>query len=77
MSEFCHSCTAPLNVPGFRTAAEGLCVHCVDERGSLKPREDVRQGIAGWLKSWQGQISDEPAYERAGHFMKAMPKWAE
>jgi len=75
--QFCHSCTAPLDVPQFKSAAKEYCVHCVDESGKLLPQPTVLDGIAHWLKSWQGKISDSQARERAGHFMKAMPAWAQ
>lgn len=74
--QFCHSCTAPLDVPQFKSAAREYCVHCVDEDGKLLPRKMVQDGIAHWLRSWQGKITEAVAHERAGHFMKAMPAWA-
>ena len=77
MSEFCHSCTAPLSNPTFKGSSDTYCKHCTDENGNLKPREEVRQGIAGWLASWQGGISKEVALTRADHFMKGLPARAE
>ena len=77
MNGFCHSCSAPLNVPDFKGPAENYCKYCTDEQGNLKPRDTVRQGIAEWLKSWQPNLDDATALTRAESFMKAMPAWAD
>jgi len=77
MSQFCHSCTMPLDAPGAKGASAVYCAHCSDDSGQLKPRAEVQQGIAGWFESWQGDISHEVAMERAAHFMNAMPAWAD
>lgn len=77
MSPFCQSCTMPLDSPGAQGASDKYCAHCTDDVGTLKPRAEVQQGIAHWLQSWQGEITHEVAMERAGHFMKAMPAWAD
>ena len=76
MDKFCESCTAPLT-PEFKGSADRYCKYCTDEKGTLKPREEIHQGIAMWFKSWQEGISEEQAKTRAAHFMKAMPAWAE
>jgi hypothetical protein len=40
-------------MPDFKGPAENLCKHCTDEKGNLKPREEIQTGIAQWFKSWQ------------------------
>jgi hypothetical protein len=45
--------------------------------GGLHPQEQVQRGIAQWLKGRQPGITEEQALERAAHYMKAMPAWAE
>jgi Putative zinc ribbon domain len=77
MSENCYSCGAPLAMPEFKGPAEDYCKHCSDEEGNLKSFEEVRMGTAFWLKSWQPDIDEQKAVERAGHYLKAMPAWAE
>ena len=77
MPDYCHSCTMPLDMPDARGASDIYCKYCSDDSGSLKSREEVRQGIAGWFKSWQGGIDDATALRRADSFMRAMPAWAE
>ena len=67
----------PLDAPGATSASDKYCAHCADEAGNLKPRTEVQQSIAHWLQSWQGEILQDVAMERAGHFMKAMPAWAD
>ena len=52
-------------------------MHCTDAAGNLKPAEEVRKGIAEWLQSWQAGVDEVTALERAGHFTKAMPAWAD
>jgi hypothetical protein len=54
------------------------CQHCTDSQGKLKSKDFVQAGIADWLK----QISPNDTgtvdfMKRAGHYMKAMPAWAE
>jgi hypothetical protein len=77
MAAFCQSCTYPLDAPNAMSADPRYCSMCADETGKLKPREVVQASIAGWLKSWQGEISDATATVRAARFMSAMPAWAE
>ncbi|MCD6494666.1 hypothetical protein J7K60_01290 [Candidatus Bipolaricaulota bacterium] len=77
MTKYCHSCTMPLDSPDAKGPSEIYCKHCTDEAGNLKPRDEIKQGIAWWLKSWQEEITEEQAQERAEHFMQAMPAWAE
>ncbi|RLB01941.1 MAG: hypothetical protein DRG59_13370 [Deltaproteobacteria bacterium] len=76
MAKFCLSCGAPLDNPDFKGPSDDYCKCCTDEKGNLKSREDVRHGIANWLKMWQ-DIDDETALRRADYYMKAMPAWAE
>ncbi len=77
MSGHCLSCMAPLASPEFAGKSEVYCRYCTDEEGRLRPREQVLEGIAGWLRQWQGPISEETARRRAVHFMRAMPAWAD
>jgi len=77
MAEFCGSCAAPLTVQEFKGPSDRYCKYCTDASGKLHPREQVQKGIVQWLKSWQPGITDKQAVERAAHYMKAMPAWAE
>ena len=77
MSAFCHSCTAPLSSPDFKGVSDIYCKHCSDEKGNLKPKDEIKRGVAEWFKSWQPGLTEEAATARAEHFMKAMPAWAE
>lgn len=72
---FCHSCACPTSMPDFKGPAENYCRFCTDEQGNLKSREEVKQGIAQWLKMWQPGINDDIASKRASDYMKAMPAW--
>ena len=77
MSNHCHSCAMPLDSPEATGSSPIYCRHCSNEQGELKPREEVKQGLIWWLKSWQGDITEEQAQNRAENYMKAMPAWAE
>ena len=77
MEKFCHSCAAPLGIPDFKGSADNYCKYCSDEAGNLKLREEVQNGIAQWLKSWQPDLDDTKAMTRAADYMKAMPAWAQ
>ena len=74
---FCHSCAAPLTVPGFAGPAQHYCRFCTDETGALKKKKEVRRGIACWMQSWQPDLDDKEARRRARHYMRAMPVWAD
>lgn len=63
-------------MPDFKGPAENYCVYCTDSDGNLKPRQEVKMGIAQWLKGWQPGLSEEAAIDRADKFMQAMPAWA-
>ena len=64
----CQSCGMP---------AEGqYCEYCTDESGALKPREEVREGLAAWLSSFAPEKSAD-FRARADHYMAAMPAWAD
>lgn len=76
MDKFCHSCAAPLSRPDFQGKAENYCKYCSDEKGQLKPRAEVQQNIAWWLKTWQPNLDEAKAMTRAGDYMKTMPAWA-
>ena len=77
MTEFCHSCGASLADPSMKGPSAQYCKYCTDATGKLRPPAEVQKGIAQWLKSWQPEITEEQAMDRAGHYMKAMPAWAE
>lgn len=75
---YCHSCSMPLDVPGFKGKSDIYCVHCTDEDGALNVTKDqVQSAIANWFKEWQGDLDDEIAMKRAGHYLQAMPQWAD
>ena len=77
MDKYCQSCSMPLSMPEAKGPSEDYCKYCTDEKGNLKPRAVVQQGIAGWFKSWQPNLDDVKAMKRADLFMKSMPAWAE
>lgn len=75
MAEFCESCAASLSE--FKGPSDRHCKYCADAAGKLHPKAQVQKGIAEWLKSWQPGLTDKQAVERATHYMRAMPAWAE
>ena len=77
MEKYCLSCGAPLGAEGFKGMAEEYCRHCTDDAGRLKSRDEIRMGIAYWLKTWQPDLDENKAAARANHYMKAMPAWAD
>ena len=74
--QFCHSCAAPLGMPDFKGPLDYYCKYCAGEDGKLKSRQEVQMGIAQWMKTWQPDVDDDLAMQRAAHYMKAMPHWA-
>ncbi len=77
MQKFCHSCGAPLDMPDFKGPADDYCINCTDEQGKLKSADEIKFGLAEWFKMWQPELKQDQALQRAGHYMKAMPAWAE
>lgn len=76
MNKFCYSCGAPLWMEEFQGPIETMCKYCVDDKGELKPKDEIKVGIAEWLKVWQPDLDDANALKRADYYMKAMPVWA-
>ena len=76
-NKFCQSCGAPLNNPEMKGESDVYCKYCIDEKGELKPKEEIQQGIAGWFSSWQPNVTAEQANKRAENYIKAMPAWAD
>ncbi len=76
MASNCYACAAPLKGE-FKGQSDVYCRYCLDENGQLKPREDIRRGIAQWFRSWQPNLDDATALARADLYMRAMPAWAD
>jgi hypothetical protein len=66
----------PLEGQDLMGEAEKFCSHCTDDEGNVRTREEVKQGLANWIMSWQN-VDYETAVKRAEHYMKAMPAWAD
>ncbi len=75
--EFCYSCGMPISMmPEAKSSLENYCQHCVDEKGEVHPYEQIKAGVAMWLKSWQPNVDETEAQKRADSYLQAMPKWA-
>lgn len=77
MSNNCYSCGMPLQDEKDRRLTTDYCNYCTDDVGNLLPKEQVMQGIAQWLRSWQPGLDDINAISRAAAYMQAMPAWSE
>ena len=77
MAEHCYSCAASLADPNLKGNSDIYCRWCSDEQGNLNSREQVQSGIAHWFSRWQPETSQEVLLERAAHYMKSMPAWAD
>jgi len=74
---YCHSCSASLRDPLHRGRSDRYCRFCADDAGRLRPREDVRSLLAGWLSRWTTGLDEEEAGKRAEMYMSSMPAWSE
>ena len=72
MNKFCYSCGLPLN----EQSNSRFCKYCSNEKGELKSREEVKQGIAGWLMQITPEDKNTDYIKRAESYMNAMPAWA-
>jgi hypothetical protein len=75
-SRFCRSCSVSLFDEHNRGVSDRYCRYCADDEGQLKPREEVRRLLAGWIAHWQGGVDEKESYERADSLMSAMPAWS-
>ena len=75
--KFCFSCGMPLEGEEAQKASGDYCQYCTDEKGNLKSRDEIAQGMVQFMKGWQPKVSDEEYLRRARAFMSAMPAWAE
>ncbi|MDP1995338.1 MAG: hypothetical protein Q8K40_08855 [Ignavibacteria bacterium] len=74
--KFCHSCGIILDGNIAKEVAPDLCGYCADEKGNLKPKEEVQKGVAEWLKSFAPKEGNPDFMKRAENYMNAMPVWA-
>ena len=77
MSMHCQSCGMPMGEETRNPASKEYCRFCADERGTLFPRDHVSAGVAEWLKSFSPPAADDAFAERADHYLRSMPAWAE
>lgn len=75
--KFCRSCGIILDGTIAKEAAPGFCGYCVDDKGNLKPKQEIQAGIAEWLKSFSPAEGKADFTKRAANYMNAMPAWAE
>lgn len=74
--KFCHSCGIILDGNIAKEATPNFCQYCVDEKGNLKPKEEIKAGVEMWLKSFGPKDENIDYSKRAEHYMNAMPAWA-
>jgi hypothetical protein len=71
----CLSCSAFLSDGLHGGVSDRYCRFCSDERGQLKPREEVEDLLARWIRQWQQWLPVKQSKERAAAFMEKMPAW--
>jgi hypothetical protein len=74
--KFCNSCGIILDGNIGKEAAPNYCQYCVDEKGNLKAKEEIQNGVAEWLKSFTPKEGNPDFMKRAENYMNAMPAWA-
>lgn len=76
--KFCQSCGVILDGAIAKEGPKpGHCTWCVDDQGNLKPKEEVKAGVAEWLKSFSPKDGNPDFMKRAENYLNAMPAWAE
>ncbi|MCI0531289.1 MAG: hypothetical protein L0Y74_05015 [candidate division Zixibacteria bacterium] len=64
-------------MPDFKGPAQNYCKYCTDEAGNLRSRQEVQQGVAHWFQTWQPDLDEKTATNRAAIYLKSMPAWAD
>lgn len=75
----CESCEMPMEKPedhGGGQEDNKCCVNCCGEDGSLKSREEIREGWIGYIMKAEGK-SREEAEKTVDETMSKMPAWKE
>ena len=75
--KFCFSCGMPLDGEEAQKASGNHCQYCTDEKGNLKSKEDIAQGMVQFMTGWQPKVSEKEFLRRAYAYMSAMPSWAD
>ena len=73
----CESCGMPLRNPaehGGGNSESPYCVHCCDDTGELKSREQVRTGMVDLAVQMMGASRSE-AEKTVDETMAGMPAW--
>ncbi len=73
----CDSCGMPMREAkdhGGGDCSNPYCVHCTDETGKLKSREQVREGMTRLYMSRMGKPREEAA-KFVDQQMKKLPAW--
>ncbi len=77
MVDKCESCGMPMmhhEVRGGKIKDNKYCVHCTDDKGKLKDREEVREDmIRHYMKSLAKTRED--AEKHVDEHMNEMPAW--
>lgn len=74
----CQSCGMPMSKPedfGGGNQENLYCVHCCNPDGSLKSREEVFEGMVGFMMSTRS-MDRESAEVAAKQYMSMMPAWS-
>ena len=75
--KYCGSCSMPMVETkdfGGENIDNNYCVHCCDEKGNLKPYEEVLNGMADFAVKNMG-VSRKKALDAARRNMAMMPAW--
>ena len=77
MTDKCESCGMPMvhdEVRGGGKKDNRYCVHCTDEEGNLKDREEVREGMVRfYMKSMAKPRAEAERF--VDEHMSKMPAW--
>lgn len=73
----CNSCGMPLEKPSDHALSNitiQYCTYCTNEKGQLKPYQEVLAGMTGYLVQSQG-IDQTAAESIAKEMLSKMPAW--
>lgn len=71
----CASCSSSIQPGVNASAAPGLCLHCTDDAGRLRPRPELEAVMTRWLRGALPMLDEATASSRASELLDRGQAW--